>query len=102
MPFPCLAFIAAIGGKGLISVNHISSGRSYKLASLAFRCLMIALQYVVFAIISVGLYLLSDYLLRRIEQAAGRRLPERSLIFMGILMIGLLVAFWLIRQLLPA
>lgn len=63
---------------------------------------MIALQYVVFALVSVGLYLLSDYLLRRIEQAAGRRLPERSLIFMAILMLGAVIAFWLIRELLPA
>lgn len=63
---------------------------------------MVALHYVVFALVSVGLYLFSDYLLRRIEQAAGRRLPERSLIFMGILMFGAVVAFWLIRLLMPA
>jgi hypothetical protein len=63
---------------------------------------VIALHYVVFALVSVGLYLFSDYLLRRIEQAAGRRLPERSLIFMGILMFGAVVAFWLIRLLMPA
>ncbi|MFM9842313.1 MAG: hypothetical protein ACKVOI_05020 [Dongiaceae bacterium] len=63
---------------------------------------MIALQYVVFVLVSVGLYLISDYLLRRIERAAGRRLPERSLIFMGILMLGAVIAFWLIREILPA
>ena len=63
---------------------------------------MIVLQYVVFALVSVGLYLLSDYLLRRIERAAGRQLPERSLIFMGILMLGAVIAFWLIRAILPA
>lgn len=60
---------------------------------------MIAVQYILFALVSVGLYLFSDYLLRRIEQAAGRRLPERSLIFMGILMLGAVIAFWLIREL---
>jgi hypothetical protein len=63
---------------------------------------VIALQYILFALISVGLYLASDYLLRLIEQRAGRRLPERSLIFMGILMIGAVLAFWLIRQFMPA
>jgi hypothetical protein len=63
---------------------------------------MIALQYILFALVSVGLYLFSDYLLRRIEQAAGRRLPERSLIFMGILMLGAAIAFWLIREFFPA
>jgi hypothetical protein len=62
---------------------------------------VIVLQYAVFALISVGLYLFSDYLLRQIEQAAGRRLPERSLIFMGILMLGAVIAFWLIREILP-
>lgn len=65
------------------------------------RCPVIVLHYAVFALVSVGLYLFSDYLLRRIERAAGRRLPERSLIFMAILMLGAVVAFWLIRQLIP-
>lgn len=59
---------------------------------------MIAVQYILFAVASVGLYLFSDYLLGRIELAAGRRLPERSLIFMGILMLGAVIAFWLIRM----
>lgn len=60
-----------------------------------------ALQYVVFALVAVGLYLLSDRLLRRIERAAGRVLPERSLIFMAILLVLAVASFWLIRRLWP-
>ena len=63
---------------------------------------MVALQYLLFALVAVGLYLLSDFLLRQIERYIGRTLPERSLIFMGILMISALIAFWLIRILVPA
>jgi p-aminobenzoyl-glutamate transporter AbgT len=62
---------------------------------------LVALQYVVFALVAVGLYLLSDRLLRRIERAAGRVLPERSLIFMAILLVLAVASFWLIRRLWP-
>ena len=62
---------------------------------------MVALQYILLTVIAIGLYLLSDLLLRQIERAAGRVLPERSLVFMGIFFVGALFTFWLVQQLLP-
>jgi surface polysaccharide O-acyltransferase-like enzyme len=51
-------------------------------------------------IVAVGLYVFSDWLLRRIEAHLGRHLEQRSLIFFAILLTSALISFALIRMLL--
>jgi hypothetical protein len=55
------------------------------------------LQFVYFTLIAIALYLLSDWLLDRIEVIAGRRFEYRSLIFFAILLTLALVSFSMIR-----
>jgi len=55
------------------------------------------MEAVYFTVVAIALYLLSDWLLVRIEAAAGRVLEHRSLIFFAILMTLALTSFWLIR-----
>ena len=55
------------------------------------------MQFVYFTLIAIGLYLLSDWLLDRIEVVAGRRFEYRSLIFFVILLTLALVSFSMIR-----
>jgi hypothetical protein len=55
------------------------------------------MEFLAFALVVVGLYFLSDWLLRRIEVAAGRVFEHRSLIFFAILLATALLSFWLIR-----
>ena len=57
-----------------------------------------AMEILVFALVAVSLYFFADWLLRRIEVAAGRVLPQRSLVFFAILLIGSIVTFWIIRN----
>jgi hypothetical protein len=57
------------------------------------------MELVVFTLVAIGLYFLSDWLLRRIEAAAGGMLEHRSLIFFAILLTSALASFWLIRRL---
>jgi hypothetical protein len=54
-------------------------------------------QFVYFTIVAVILYLGSDWILRRIEAAAGKPLEHRSLIFFAIIMVLALSSFALIR-----
>ena len=60
------------------------------------------MELVVFTLVAIGLYFLSDWLLRRIEAAVGRVLEHRSLIFFAILSGAALLSFWLIRLLFAA
>lgn len=55
------------------------------------------MQFVYFTLIAIGLYLLSDWLLDRIEVVAGRRFEYRSLVFFVILLTLALVSFSMIR-----
>lgn len=52
-----------------------------------------------FTLTAVLLYLAADWILNRIETAAGRRFEYRSLIFFAILLAMALTAFALIRHL---
>ena len=52
-----------------------------------------------FTLTAVLLYLAADWILNRIETAAGRRFEYRSLIFFAILLAMALTAFALIRLL---
>jgi hypothetical protein len=57
------------------------------------------MQMIAFTAVAIGLYFLADWLLRRMEAAAGRVFENRSLIFFGILLASALASFWLIRRL---
>ena len=50
-----------------------------------------------FTAVAIGLYLLSDWLLQRVEVAVGKRLEHRSLIFFAILLSLALVTFSFIQ-----
>lgn len=50
-------------------------------------------------LVTVAIYFLSDWTLRRLESMAGRRFEQRSVIFFAILLVSLLVSFSLIRTL---
>ena len=51
------------------------------------------MQYIYFTLVAVLLYLVSSWIVDRIELAAGRRFEYRSLLFFGILLTLALVAF---------
>jgi len=55
------------------------------------------LQIVYFTLVAALLYLASNWIVDRIEVAAGRRLEYRSLLFFVILMSLALSSFYLIR-----
>jgi len=48
----------------------------------------------------IGLYLLSDWILVRIERVRGTPLPNRSLIFFAIIFILAIVTFEVIQRIL--
>jgi hypothetical protein len=50
-----------------------------------------------FTLVAIALYLVSDWLLERVEVAVGRRLEHRSLIFFAILLSLALVTFSIIQ-----
>lgn len=52
-----------------------------------------------FTIAGVALYFLSDWLLQRVEVAAGRRFEYRSLIFFAILFSLAMATFAIVRRL---
>ena len=55
------------------------------------------MDVIYFTIVAAILYLGADWILKRIEIAAGKRLPQRSLIFFFVLMTLALTSFALIR-----
>lgn len=55
------------------------------------------MQAVYFTLVAIILYLGADWVLNRIEVAAGKRLEHRSLIFFAILLTMALTSFALIR-----
>ena len=50
-----------------------------------------------FTLVAIVLYLVSDWLLERVELAVGKRLEHRSLIFFAILLSLALVTFSVIQ-----
>ena len=58
---------------------------------------IILLQIIYFTLVAAFLYLLSNWIVDRIEVAAGRRFEYRSLLFFGILMTLALLSFSVIR-----
>lgn len=55
------------------------------------------MEIIWFTLVAIVLYLVSDWLLERVELAVGRRLEHRSLIFFAILLSLALVTFSIIR-----
>ena len=56
------------------------------------------MEAVYFTLVAIVLYVVSDWLLERIEVRVGKRLEHRSLIFFVILLTLALASFWLIRM----
>ncbi len=57
------------------------------------------MEMIYFTIAGIGLYVLSDWVLNRIESARGVRFENRTLIFFGILLTLALISFAVIRRL---
>jgi len=57
------------------------------------------MEIIYFTLAAIMLYLAADWILRRIEMAAGKRLEYRNLIFFVILMTMAVTSFTLIRTL---
>lgn len=55
------------------------------------------MEVVYFTLVAAALYLIANWLVDRIEIAAGRRFQYRSLLFFGILLTLALCSFYLIR-----
>lgn len=56
------------------------------------------MEIIVYTLVAIFLYLLSDWILRMIEAQMGRTLPQRSIVFFVILLVLALVSFALIRS----
>jgi len=56
------------------------------------------MEIVLFTVVAVVLYFLSDWIVQRIEIAAGRRLEHRTLLFFAIITILAVSSFSLIRS----
>jgi amino acid permease len=54
-------------------------------------------EIVYFTLVAALLYLLSNWLVERLEIAAGRRFEYRSLLFFVILLTLAMISFYLIR-----
>lgn len=55
------------------------------------------MEFVYFTAVAIALYFVSDWVLTRIESAAGQRFEHRTVIFFALLLSLALVSFWLIR-----
>jgi len=56
------------------------------------------MEIVYFTLAAIFLYVGADWILNRIETAAGRRLEYRSIVFFAILLVMALTSFALIRH----
>lgn len=57
------------------------------------------MELLYFTLSAILLYLAADWILDRIERAAGKRFEYRNLIFFAILLVMALTSFTLIRHL---
>jgi len=57
------------------------------------------MEIIYFTLTAILLYLAADWILRRMETAAGKRFEKRSLIFFALLMTMAVTSFTLIRSL---
>jgi NADH:ubiquinone oxidoreductase subunit 6 (subunit J) len=63
---------------------------------------LLIMEMIYYTVAAVLLYLVSDWILNRIEIRRGERLENRSLIFFAIILVLAVVFFNLIQQLQPA
>lgn len=56
------------------------------------------MQYLLFTVVAIVLYVASSWILERLEAVLGHRLPYRSVIFFALLMTLALSSFALIRR----
>lgn len=59
------------------------------------------MQIVLFTVVAVVLYVVSDRILVALELRAGRRFDNRSLIFFAILLVLAIVSFSLVQRYAP-
>ena len=57
------------------------------------------MEIIYFTLVAIFLYVAADWILNRIEVAAGRRLEHRSLVFFALLLTMALTSFAIIRHL---
>ena len=57
-------------------------------------------QVLIFTIVAVGLYFLSDWIIRLIEQQRGEPLANRSLVFFVIILVLSVTSFQIIQRVL--
>ena len=57
------------------------------------------MEILYFTLAAMFLYVVADWILKRMETAAGKRFEKRSLIFFAILMTMAVTSFTLIRSL---
>lgn len=57
------------------------------------------MEIIYFTLTAILLYLAADWILRRVEAAAGRQLKYRNLVFFALLLGMALTSFTLIRNL---
>ena len=57
------------------------------------------MEILYFTLAAILLYFAADWILNRFEQAAGKRLEYRSLIFFAILLVMAVTSFTLIQRL---
>ena len=58
------------------------------------------MEFVVFLLVAVALYLVADKLLILIEDTLGRTLEQRSVVFFALLLVMSIISFWLLRTVL--
>jgi len=59
------------------------------------------LQIVLYTVTAILLYVVSDWILSKLEQRRGELFPNRSLVFFAIILVLSLIVFRLIRYLQP-
>ena len=60
------------------------------------------MQILLFTIVAVALYFLTDWLLRTIEQYRGEPLPHRGLIYFAIIFVLAVTSFEIIQRVLQS
>lgn len=56
------------------------------------------MEFILLAVVVIAVYFLSDVLLKQIELRVGHRLEHRELIYFGVFLGLVLLAFYLIRR----
>jgi hypothetical protein len=60
------------------------------------------MQFVLFTVLGIVLYLVADRVLLTLERRAGRVFEHRSLVFFAILLVLAVIAFGVVQRIAPA